>query len=509
MRGLRTPSLKVLDKHVRVHVLALLIVLALAAFLRFYDLGEESLWVDEIYSLSFVSAEDATEVVSLTYAEDYHPPGYHLVLYYWRVLAGESEAALRFPSAVAGVFSVLTIYMLGRRLYSEREGIAAALFMAVLRYPVFYSQEARSYSLIILFSTLSAYFWWGCLQSLRGSRRLPTWEAIGYVISVVVLCYLHYFGLLLVAFQAAALLLLASRAIPRILVLYAPVALAYLPWVPAVLWHASGGAREPWLWSPTLADASWFLRDLFNYSAMPVLVAYALLALGALRALYDLRGRSFSFDALLPDGLLAVWFVAPPVLIYAFSLVSTPLFFPRYLIICLPAVYLLLARAVFLLFRRPLMGEIAVAALAALFLGHLVFSLDYYAVAEKEQYREASAYAVSQATPHTATAQCGWGDWWNPENFPDRYDYYFERAGSMEGPGPQVCSREELRAFLDRLGAGNYDRFIYLRLHVPGTEPVQQALRERFGPPRHEEFIGGEVWVYDVGDEELAAEETG
>jgi predicted membrane-bound mannosyltransferase len=95
MRGLRTPSLKALDKHVRVHVLALLIVLALAAFLRFYDLGEESVWVDEIYSLSFVSAEDATEVVSLTYAEDYHPPGYHLVLYYWRVLAGESEAALR------------------------------------------------------------------------------------------------------------------------------------------------------------------------------------------------------------------------------------------------------------------------------------------------------------------------------------------------------------------------------------------------------------------------------
>jgi mannosyltransferase len=504
MRRLRESSSKAPGKRAGGYAIALLAILTLAAFLRFYDLGEESLWVDEIYSLSFVSAEDTAQVVSLTYAEDYHPPGYHLILYYWRALAGESEAALRFPSAVAGVLSVLAIYLLGSRLYSEREGIAAALFMAVLRYPVFYSQEARSYSLVILFSTLSAYFWWGCLQGLRGSRRLPTWEAIAYVVSAVVLCYLHYFGLLLVAFQAAALLLLAPRAILRVILLYTPVGIAYLPWVPAVLWHASGGAREPWLWSPTLSDALWFLRDLFNYSLIPVLVAYALLLLGALRALYDLRGRSFSFDALLPDGLLAVWFVVPPVLIYVISLVSTPLYFPRYLIICLPAVYLLLARAVFLLFRRPLAGEVAAAALAALFLGHMVLGLHYYSAPEKEQYREAAAYAVSQATPHTVMAQCGWGGWWNLKNFPDRYDYYFKRAGSMDGPGPQICSREELQAFLGRLGAGSYDRFIYLRLHVPGTEPVQRALRERFGPPHREDFIGGEVWVYDVGDEEKA-----
>lgn len=496
------------NKLVRGHALALLAILALAAFLRFNDLGEESLWVDELYSLSFVSAEDAAEVASLTYAEDYHPPGYHLVLYSWRILAGESEAALRFPSAIAGVLSVLAIYLLGRRLYSEREGLAAALFMAVLRYPVFYSQEARSYSLVILFSTLSAYFWWGCFRNLRGSGRLPTWEAIGYVASAVVLCYLHYFGVLLVTFQAVALLLLAPRTVLRILLLYAPVALAYLPWVPAALWHASGGAREPWLWSPTLSDALWFLRDLFNYSTIPVLTAFTLLVLGALRALYDLRGHQLSLETLLPGGLLVAWFVVPPALIYAFSLVWTPLFFPRYLIICLPAVYLLLARSVFRLFGRPLVGAAATAALAMLFLGHLVFVLDYYAAPEKEQYREAAAYAVSQATPRTVMAHCGWGDWWLLEDFPDRYDYYFERAGSAEGPGPQVCNPDELQAFLGRLGTNNYDRFVYLRLHVPGTEPVQQALHDQFGPPRREDFIGGEVWVYDVEDGERGSGEV-
>lgn len=74
-------SLATLNRLVRGHVvLALIAVLALAAFLRFYDLGEESLWVDELYSLSFVSAEDASEVVALTRDWGIHPPGYHLVL---------------------------------------------------------------------------------------------------------------------------------------------------------------------------------------------------------------------------------------------------------------------------------------------------------------------------------------------------------------------------------------------------------------------------------------------
>jgi hypothetical protein len=49
-------SLATLNKVAKDHAVGLLVILALAAFLRFYGLGEELLWVDELYSLSFVSA---------------------------------------------------------------------------------------------------------------------------------------------------------------------------------------------------------------------------------------------------------------------------------------------------------------------------------------------------------------------------------------------------------------------------------------------------------------------
>ena len=495
-------SLATLDKLARGHaveLVALLAVLTLAAFLRFYDLGEESLWSDELYSLSFVSAEDAAEVVAITANEDTHPPGYHLILHYWRALAGESEAALRFPSAVAGVLAVLAIYLLGHRLYSEAEGLAAALFTAVLRWPVHYSQDARGYSLLLLFSTLSAYFWWGCFRSLRSSGRLPLGQAVGYVLSAVACCYLHYFGLFLVAFQAVALLLLAPRAVLRAFLLYTPVALAYLPWLPAML-NQTG--MDFWLWPPTYIDVLWFLRDLFNYSIALLIVAFTLLLLGALRALYDMQGRRPNLDQLLPGGLLVAWFVVPPALIFALSYAWMPLFFPRFLIICLPAVYLLLARSVFRLFGdRLLVGVVVAAALAALFLSHLIFSVDYYAVAENEQYREAAAYAASQDDPNTLMAQCGWGPWGGGfDSVPDRYDYYFERIGAAEGPGPQVCNQEELQTFLGMLETGDYIRLIYLRMHLPEPIPVLQALQDHFGTPHRQNFQGGEVWIYDIDE---------
>ena len=93
MRRLEEARAKAPGKRARGYAIALLAILALAAFLRFYDLGEESLWVDEIYSLSFVSASDAAQVVSLTYAEDYHPPGYHLILYYGTDETGVNASA--------------------------------------------------------------------------------------------------------------------------------------------------------------------------------------------------------------------------------------------------------------------------------------------------------------------------------------------------------------------------------------------------------------------------------
>lgn len=466
---------------------ALAAVLVLAAFLRFYDLGEESLWEDELMSLSFVSAEDARGVVEFVHTSDVHPPLYYLVLHYSRALFGESEAALRLPSVVAGLLAVGVVYLLGRRLYSRAEGLAAALLVAVAWWPVYYSQDARSYSLLLLLSALSAFFWWGCFGRLEERPgRLPPWEAVGYVASAAALCYTHYFGVLLVALQGATLLALAPRSALRIALLYGAVGLLYLPWIPNFFYDSGG---EAWFGPPKISFLEEFITDVFARSLLLTILCTFLLALGSQKAWArgggppseeaNSRGLNDPLDRLLPGGLLIAWFVVPVVLAFAISLAWTPIFYPRNLTICLPAAFLLLARSVVLLSGR--FWPASTSALAALFLAQLVFGLGYYESLEKERFRAASRYAASLAGPETAFVHSGWGGWYE-ERYPDRFDYYFERFGAPEGPGWALGSPRDAEAALKRFKAEGKCRLVYLRSHADKPR-VQRVLVKEFGPP--------------------------
>lgn len=186
----------------------------------------------------------------------------------------------------------------------------------------------------------------------------------------------------------------------------------------------------------------------------------------------------------------------PLAVVYVASLVWTPLFYARNLVICMPACYLLLARALFLLFAgRRFAAAAACSILAAVFLGYLFFGLDYYQRAEKEQYRESARYALSRAEPRTLFVQCSWSGWDDPR-YPDRRDYYFE--GSGKGPGMQACTPGEVRAASERFEAGSYRRVVYLRAHIEPSPDVARTLRKEFGVPReHKEFVQAEVRVFE------------
>jgi uncharacterized membrane protein len=62
-------------------------------------------------------------VIERSAREDANPPGYQILLYFVISYIGDSEAALRFPSVIAGFFAIPVIYPLGLQLYSYREGL--------------------------------------------------------------------------------------------------------------------------------------------------------------------------------------------------------------------------------------------------------------------------------------------------------------------------------------------------------------------------------------------------
>jgi len=144
-------------------VLPLLVLLG--ALLRFYRLGGQSLWVDEMLTLQAANIGESLgfwEVFS-----NIQGP-FHALLIHFVAKLSTSEVALRSLSAVAGTGTIPLVYLLGRDMAGRRTGLVAATLFAISPFSIWYSQEVRNYSFLILLSTASTLAAWRIIT--RGDR---------------------------------------------------------------------------------------------------------------------------------------------------------------------------------------------------------------------------------------------------------------------------------------------------------------------------------------------------
>jgi mannosyltransferase len=469
-------------------LLVLLAIMLFGAVLRFYGLGFQSLWSDELASWDISTRETISQVIGGVRSDD-HPPLYFLTLRLAQWIFGNSEWALRLPSALAGWLCIPAIYLLGKRLYSEREGIIAALFLAVFWAPIYYSQEARVYSMLIVLSILTTYFWWGVMLGLRYRRELPIREAALYVVCAVLCAYVHYFGLILVVLQGAALVALAYGTVRKAMLLYVPLAIAYLPWLPSMV-HQSGyntrigtSTGEPALQIPP--D---YFQFLFGRSGLLSFAAWTLLAFLFIRGWDDLRRRRKR--GVVPPGLLlTVWALGPFVVAFV---ASQSMLTNEDLLVSLPAVYLLLARAVTSTFSGRaaalFQGTVAVG-LAAVGLAYLLLSMDYYITPTKEQVREAALYIVGHEDENTLVVRCDTGD---------RLDYYLKSRETGQRNDVEACKSSDFPKIENRVKEGEYKEvFHFISREDPDQQMVSKFQRS-FQPVHYERFGGAAVVAYKV-----------
>jgi 4-amino-4-deoxy-L-arabinose transferase-like glycosyltransferase len=148
-------------------------IVLLGAVLRFPTLGQQSFWFDEATTWQIV-AHGLGHVFHQVPQTESTPPLYYVLLWLWSRVFGLSEAGLRSLSAVFGTATIVVMWAICRRLTSERVGLLAALVTAVNPFLVWYSQEARAYSLLLLASALSLLALIAALQSPT-PRRVLLW----------------------------------------------------------------------------------------------------------------------------------------------------------------------------------------------------------------------------------------------------------------------------------------------------------------------------------------------
>ena len=76
----------------------------------------------------------------------------HWILWASLQLFGDSETAVRLPSALSGVAAIVLMYLLGAHLFGVGVGLAAAAVTAISPFALSYAQDARMYSLLLFLS---------------------------------------------------------------------------------------------------------------------------------------------------------------------------------------------------------------------------------------------------------------------------------------------------------------------------------------------------------------------
>jgi len=140
----------------KIELWGLIAILIFALFLRVYNLGNASLWIDESIS-SMVSRNILEKGIPLLDSGMFYGGAY--VFHYFQaffLFFFMNEFGARIFSALIGVLAVLLAYFIGRE-YSKSGGIISALFMSVFFLEVFFSRQARYYQLFQLMFFLSLY----------------------------------------------------------------------------------------------------------------------------------------------------------------------------------------------------------------------------------------------------------------------------------------------------------------------------------------------------------------
>jgi 4-amino-4-deoxy-L-arabinose transferase-like glycosyltransferase len=356
-------------------------ILALATALRLLGLDTQELWLDESWSF-----HTAGESWSWGERLRHNTPPLHSVLVRASLaLGGVGETWVRFPSAVAGIVFVALVLAAGSRIVSIPVGLWAGALAAISPIHIYYSQEARAYSLVIALLMAVYLALWRALDR----NRMGDWLLVAGL-SVAAL-YSHYLALL--GFLPAPLLVSAhpraqngSLPLRQIAGAALLVAVACGPWyVASFLVHSGEIAGTTWtfdaweLTPPALAlpktlevfalgsEIELLPIDLKQMSRISIapwlrgmgLAASCFLALVALLPFGDRR-----LEALRPGRLkllLTAWLLGVPLVLFAISLVRPIYVAGRYELVAYPAFPLLLGMGLAKLQGLPRAGPAAAA----------------------------------------------------------------------------------------------------------------------------------------------------
>jgi len=399
---------------------------------------------------------------------------------------GTGEIAVRSLSAICGILSIFIIYQIGCQLFNRKVGLISSFLLAISPFHIHFSQEARSYSLLLLLTLLSFFLFIKVLRVDNANKS----HFVYYAIANILLIYTHYFGLFIVTSQILYFILYWNKHREiRNNFLYAQLAtgIAFLPWLPLFVGFSiplSKGGSQP--------SVSSIIATLKVYSGGQNFLLLTFFFLGLL-GLFSIKGLSnkWSFEKPLQavkqfsskisvereSILLLIWcafLIVIPWLISQIPSRQAVIYNTRRTISALPAFYILVANGISTFTRRKSLYPLFIAILIMIAGFSYPGLQHYYTYYQKAQWREAANFVeLNSRVDSDVIIIC---KPWRKVPF----NYYYKGNLPEFGIGKNVEDSQELTTFVDD-AVRERARLWLILSHDARSAPIHWYLLNRYG----------------------------
>ncbi len=326
-------------------IYCLLIIFAFAVFFRVFNISHTSLWTDELATYWASTAPTVGESVDRVAATQGQSPFYFLLERFILDILPANEFSVRLLSLVASLISVFLMYSLGKLIFNnENKALFASMLFAIHEVSIYYAQEARSYSLGIMFALLAQIYF------LKLFKRKSFSDFILYIVFSILTFYSHYiFASILIVQNLYYLYIVITKkteTYPSPFKWYSSQVIIALT-IPFLLFQLSGmfSNRVGWDWvkQMNLIEATAFFLSMFNLkilllTAVCFIIFYTLEPIDFKTLFKDTRCEGF---------LLISWLIVPFLFVLLVSkTLGISLFDHRYMVMSMIPFYFIIANLV-------------------------------------------------------------------------------------------------------------------------------------------------------------------
>lgn len=311
------------------------IILVAGLIFRLISLNQ-SLWLDEA-TTALTAKMPLADIFTKFMPGDFHPPFYYLLMKYWVLVFGSSEILLRIPSVIFGVATVYFTYLIARKLFDEKTANIVASLTATSGLMIYYSQEARMYSLAAFLVSVLFYLF------IEKKWLL-------FSICLAILGMTDYIAL----FVLPVFIIFAGKDLKKVSLSLIPLVGIFALFAPTFLKQIAAGVSTTGTnWGNILGILSWknlsliLVKFILGRISFDNVLVYSVIAGTAVLFYLFLLALNILRRPLKDSPCKVIWgWLTVPVLLGILISIKIPVLYYFRFMFCLPALYILAAKGI-------------------------------------------------------------------------------------------------------------------------------------------------------------------